>query len=77
MDATWKRYRQASKPGKTRILDEFCKVTGYHRKYASAGSGGSRMREAEAGRRGGNGCTRGLRVAEKIWEEAGYPGQCG
>ena len=26
MDATWKRYRQASKAGKTRILDEYCNM---------------------------------------------------
>ena len=34
MDATWKRYRQASKAAKTRILDELCETTGFHRKYA-------------------------------------------
>jgi len=28
------RYRKASRPEKTRILDEFVAVTGYHRKYA-------------------------------------------
>lgn len=28
------RYRQSSREGKTAILDEFCKVCGYHRKYA-------------------------------------------
>jgi hypothetical protein len=28
------RYRQATRPGKGRILDEFCRTTGYHRKYA-------------------------------------------
>jgi len=32
MDATWKCYRQASRASKTRILDESCKATGYHRK---------------------------------------------
>ena len=28
------RYQQAARPEKTRILDEFCQVTGYHRKSA-------------------------------------------
>lgn len=28
------RYRQANKPGKTQMLDEFCATTGYQRKYA-------------------------------------------
>jgi hypothetical protein len=28
------RYRQATREGKGRILDEFCQTTGYHRKYA-------------------------------------------
>ena len=33
---TGKRYRKADKKGKTKILDEFVKTTGYHRKYAVA-----------------------------------------
>ena len=28
------RYRKESKIGKQAILDEFCRTTGYHRKYA-------------------------------------------
>ena len=28
------RYRRASKKAKTKVLDEFCAVCGYHRKYA-------------------------------------------
>lgn len=31
---TAKRYRKASKKGKTKILDELIELTGYHRKYA-------------------------------------------
>ena len=34
MDSMSKRYRQASKVSKTRILDEVCAATGFHRKYA-------------------------------------------
>jgi hypothetical protein len=35
-DVTGPRYRKADKAGKTRVLDEFCQSTGYHRKYAIA-----------------------------------------
>ena len=34
LEAIRGRYRKASRAGKTRILDEFCAVCGYHRKYA-------------------------------------------
>lgn len=34
LEAIRKRYRQAPKSGKAKILDEFCAVCGYHRKYA-------------------------------------------
>ena len=34
LEAIRARYRCASKAGKTAILDEFCAVCGYHRKYA-------------------------------------------
>jgi hypothetical protein len=32
--AIYRRYRHAKRPDKQRILDEFCAVTGYHRKAA-------------------------------------------
>ena len=38
------RYRQASKKEKSRILDEFAKTTGYHRKHATAVLNGRRER---------------------------------
>lgn len=38
------RYRTASKKEKSRILDEFAKTTGYHRKYASAVLSGRQKR---------------------------------
>ena len=34
LQAIRQRYRQASRAAKTAILDEFCAVCGYHRKYA-------------------------------------------
>jgi len=38
------RYRKASKKEKSRILDEFAKTTGYHRKHATAVLNGRRER---------------------------------
>jgi hypothetical protein len=35
-EAMWKRYRRAPKTMKTKILDELCAATGYHRQYAIA-----------------------------------------
>jgi hypothetical protein len=77
MDATWQRYRQASRAGKTKILNEVCAATGYHRKYAIAKirkleacrppqAHARRRREARYGRVV-------LTVVEKVWVEAGYP----
>lgn len=34
LKAIKERYRKANRAGKARILDEFCAVCGYHRKYA-------------------------------------------
>ena len=33
-ETVYRRYRKASKESKARILDEFCQVCGYNRKYA-------------------------------------------
>ncbi len=30
----WQRYQKSTRNEKSRILDEFCEVTGLHRKYA-------------------------------------------
>jgi hypothetical protein len=35
-EAMWKRYRRSPKTMKTKILDELCAATGYHRQYAIA-----------------------------------------
>ena len=51
LDAIQGRYRKANRAGKTRILDEFCAVCGYHRKYAIRLLG--RKRPASASRRVG------------------------
>lgn len=77
MDSISKRYRQASKTSKTRILDEVCAATKLNRKYAitrinlietsrHATSRVVRKRDRVYGREV-------LRVVEKVWEEAGFP----
>jgi len=77
MDATWKRYRQASKAAKTRILNELCAATGYHRKYAIGRIGqveecGKPKPSVRRKRKSLYGLDV-MSVVEKIWEEAGYP----
>jgi hypothetical protein len=70
--ATWSRYLQASRAGKTRILDEFVAATGYHRKYAirllkhgprakvRAKRGRSKVYQGEV-----------VKILERIWEICG------
>jgi len=45
------RYRRASKKEKSRILDEFAKTTGYHRKHATAVLNGRRTSTSSPARR--------------------------
>jgi len=76
-EATWKRYRKASKALKTRILDELCAATGYHRQYAIAQL--NRMEDVEPRQRPLRRARKriytpeDLAVIERVWEEAGYP----
>jgi hypothetical protein len=77
MDATWKRYRRASRAAKTWILDEFCKATGYHRKYAigrlvqfeECGKPKWTLRRKRTRLYGADV----MDIVQKIWEGAGYP----
>lgn len=77
MDSMSKRYRQASKASKTRILDEVCAATQLNRKYAitrinlieTSRPTGPRVPRKRERRYGGDV----FRVVEKVWEEAGYP----
>lgn len=73
--AVRERYRRGSKAEKSAILDEVCRVTGYHRKAAIRLLGRAPARRlARRGRptRGGPGVVAALRVA---WEAADRP--CG
>lgn len=72
-----KRYNKADKAGRSLLLDEFCKQTRYHRKYAiallgkpvdTALSGASPPR-----RRGSTYSPASVRVLAQIWRAAGYP----
>ena len=69
------RYRRSKPAAKGAILDEFCRVCGYHRKYAIR-----LLRQpsppARPGPRRTRGASYGRAVIEalvKIWEAAGYP----
>lgn len=69
------RYKKASREEKGRILDEFCAVTRYNRKYALRLLGGlppERVPPARRRRRPTYGL-RAVQVLAGIWEAAGYP----
>lgn len=69
------RYRQAARKDKGPILDEFCAVTGYHRKYAlrllnGPPPGAQRPRRR---RRPATYSPAVIQALTAIWEAAGYP----
>ena len=71
-----KRYAKADRAGRSELLDEFCELTDYHRKYAIALLG--RPTDAPAPgsvprRRGVTYSKASVRVLESIWRAAGYP----
>ena len=59
IEALRQRYKEASKKGKTRILDEFVAVAGYHRKHAVRLLGGQNSE-----------CSRNPIVGRRIYDEA-------
>ena len=69
------RYRQASRAEKGQILDEFCQVTGYHRKSALRLLHGPPpgRRPPPRRRRAPSYGTRVIQVLAAIWRAAGYP----
>jgi hypothetical protein len=69
------RYRQAPRTEKGRILDEFCRVTGYHRKSALRLLNGPPpgRRPPPRRRRAPRYGPRVLQVLAAIWRAAGYP----
>src|SRR3990170_6607019 len=68
------RYQRASKEEKHRMLNEFCKVTRYHRKYALRLLNGPRpARQPRARRRRPTYPEAVTRALAFIWKAAGYP----
>src|SRR5712692_10790854 len=57
LQAVYPRYRQARRREKQRILDEFCRIAGYHRKYAIRLLNGPAV----------------ITALHAIWQAAGYP----
>lgn len=69
------RYRQAGREEKGRILDGFCEVTGYHRKYALRllnGPPPEKLPSRRRARRPSYG-PRLVSILAAVWRAAGYP----
>ena len=76
LKAIYYRYKKVSKPLRARILDEFCQVCGYHRKYAIRLLGGPAPQKPKTIVRKGRRPTYGSNVITPlttIWEAAGFP----
>ncbi len=76
LKAIYYRYKKVSKPLRARILDEFCQVCGYNRKYAIRMLGGPAPQKPKVTARKDRRPTYGSKVITSlttIWEAAGYP----
>jgi hypothetical protein len=76
LKAIYSRYKKVSKPLRARILDEFCQVCGYNRKYAIRLLNGPAPQKPEGTSAKGRRPTYGAKVIlslTAIWEAAGYP----
>src|SRR5512140_1918700 len=75
LKAIYPRYQQASRLEKQRILDEFCRVTRYHRKSALRLLNGPvpARRPPAPRRRPPTYGTRVIQALAAIWRAAGYP----
>ena len=74
--AIYQRYRKASLSVKTQILEEFCHVCGYNRKYAIAKLNGPAPQfkpPAKRQRRSPTYSSQVLSILQAIWEASGYP----
>jgi len=76
-ETVYRRYRNASKESKARILDELCQVCGYNRKYAIWKL--NRLRDKEKAktpskrRRSRKYGHEVLLIVEEVWKKSGYP----
>jgi hypothetical protein len=74
VQAIYQRYRQARRPEKRRILDEFCQVAGYHRKHAIRLLNGPAPGAARPPRRrAATYSPAAIEALRAIWRAAGYP----
>jgi hypothetical protein len=75
LKAIYRRYQQATRLEKQRILDEFCQVTRYHRKSALRLLNGPQpeRRPPPRRRRSPTYGTRVIQVLAAIWRTAGFP----
>jgi hypothetical protein len=76
LKAIYSRYQKVSKPFRARILDEFCQVCGYNRKYAIRLLNGPAPHKPEVKTAKGRRPTYATKVISSltaIWEAAGYP----
>ena len=74
--AIYQRYRKASLSVKTQILEEFCHVCGYNRKYAIAKLNGPIPQfkpPAKRPRRSLTYSSKALSILQAVWEASGYP----
>ena len=73
--AVWDRYRRSKPEQKGKILDEFCRVCGYHRKYAIWLLNRPRPTDRPSPRkpRGPSYGRPVIQVLASVWEAAGYP----
>lgn len=73
--AIWERYHRGDPDQKGKILDEFCRICGYHRKYAITllNRPCPPTRPAARKRRGYSYSGRVVDVLAAVWEAAGYP----
>jgi len=73
--AIYSRYRRSSPEEKGRILDEFCRVCGYHRKYAIRLLSQPRPlgRPKPRRRRRFSYSPEVVSLLARVWEAAGYP----
>ena len=69
------RYREAGRVERGRMLDEFCKVTGYHRKYAVRVLNGPPLEKRPRKRRPRRPSygSKVVMVLTAVWKAAGYP----
>lgn len=68
-----KLYRRATRAERGKLLDEFCRVTRYHRKYAITLLKQALLQEVTRNKRGKSYSHQTIQVLTHIWVAAGYP----